>query len=56
MKRVILVVALVGAVVAPAHAQLVVVDPGNLVQTVLIAERTLREYERSGRNIKRSCA
>ena len=28
-----------------ASAQLVVVDPGNLVQTVLIAERTLREYD-----------
>ena len=41
----------VGAVVAPAHAQIVVVDPGNLVQTVLIAERirillpTLLRYE-----------
>ena len=42
MKRVIIVVAFVGAAVAPARAQLVVVDPGNLVQTVLIAERTLR--------------
>ena len=28
-----------------AHAQIVVVDPGNLVQTVLIAQRTLRQYE-----------
>ena len=28
-----------------AHAQIVVIDPGNLVQTVLIAERTLRHYE-----------
>ena len=45
MKRVIVVVALVSAVVAPAHAQIVVVDPGNLAQAVLIAERTLREYE-----------
>ena len=45
MKRVIVVVALVSTVVAPAHAQIVVVDPGNLVQTVLIAERTLREYD-----------
>src|SRR5262249_8806950 len=30
---------------APAQAQIVVVDPGNLVQTVLIAERTLREFD-----------
>ena len=29
----------------PANAQFVVIDPGNLVQTVLIAERTLRHYE-----------
>ena len=33
------------AVATPAHAQLVVIDPGNLVQTSLIAERTLRTYE-----------
>src|ERR1043166_712095 len=45
MKRIVFVLAFVGAVVVPAHAQLVVVDPGNLTQTVLIAERTLREYE-----------
>src|SRR6266545_4372897 len=34
-------------VIAPGHAQaqLVVIDPGNLAQAVLIAERTLREYE-----------
>jgi hypothetical protein len=30
---------------APAQAQLVVHDPGNFVQAVLIAERTLREYQ-----------
>ena len=46
MKRVIFaVVVLVAVLVVPARAQLVVVDPGNLVQTILIAERTLREYE-----------
>lgn len=33
------------AVAVPVRAQLVVVDPGNLAQTTLIAERTLREYE-----------
>jgi conjugal transfer/entry exclusion protein len=33
------------AITAPARAQLVVVDPGNLAQATLIAERTLREYE-----------
>src|SRR5260370_298174 len=29
----------------PAHAQLVVIDPGNLVQTVLIAQRAEQIYE-----------
>src|ERR1700682_1825797 len=29
---------------APARAQFVVLDPGNLVQTILIADRTLQEY------------
>jgi hypothetical protein len=28
----------------PARAQLVVIDPGNLVQAILIADRTLQEY------------
>ena len=30
--------------VAPLHAQFVVIDPGNLIQAILIAERTLQEY------------
>jgi conjugal transfer/entry exclusion protein len=33
------------ALVAPTRAQIVVVDPANLVQTILTAERTLSEYE-----------
>jgi hypothetical protein len=33
------------AMAAPVGAQLVVIDPGNLAQTTLIAERTLREYQ-----------
>src|SRR5438132_5623876 len=42
-----LVIALFLAVlgVAPARAQWVVTDPGNLAQAILIAERTDREYE-----------
>src|ERR1700694_4886927 len=28
----------------PARAQFVVIDPGNLVQAILIADRTLQEY------------
>lgn len=45
MKRIIFVVAFLASIVGPANAQIVVSDPGNLKQTVLIAERTLREYE-----------
>ena len=45
MKRIIFSLAFVALLVVPARAQLVVVDPGNLTQTILIAERTLREYE-----------
>ena len=45
MRRVILVVLVLLAPATSARAQLVVVDPGNLAQTIMIAERTLREYE-----------
>ena len=44
-KRVFGLALIVVAIAAPARAQLVVIDPGNLVQTTLIAERTLREYQ-----------
>jgi hypothetical protein len=45
MRRILAVLIALCAVATPAHAQLVVIDPGNLVQTSLIAERTLRTYE-----------
>jgi hypothetical protein len=45
MRRVILVVLVLLAPATSARAQLVVVDPANLAQTIMIAERTLREYE-----------
>jgi hypothetical protein len=45
MTRVIFGTLLLIALAGPARAQFVVVDPGNLAQAVLIAERTLREYE-----------
>src|SRR5258706_8531525 len=44
VKRVLAIV-VVSALVVPAHAQIVVIDPSNLTQAILIAERTLREYE-----------
>lgn len=45
MTRLILAAAMSFALAAPARAQWVVTDPGNLAQAVVIAERTLREYE-----------
>src|SRR3989442_10936713 len=45
MKSFIFVVVLVAVLVSRVKAQLVVVDPGNLAETILIAERTLHEYE-----------
>ena len=41
-RAILLVLVLLGP--APARAQLVVVDPGNLAQTIMIAERTLRVF------------
>ena len=45
MRRLIIALFVGIAPVAPAHAQWVVTDPGNLAQAILIAERTVREYE-----------
>lgn len=45
MKPLTFVVVLVLALTVPLRAQIVVTDPGNLAQAILIAERTLREYE-----------
>ena len=45
MKPILLGALLMISFVRPARAQFVVIDPGNLAQAVLIAERTLREYE-----------
>jgi hypothetical protein len=45
MRRICVSLTLLLLLATPARAQLVVIDPGNLVQAVLIADRTLREYE-----------
>ena len=45
MKVILFGALLLIGLAAPAQAQFVVVDHGNLAQAVLIAERTLREYE-----------
>lgn len=46
MSRTAVIVAIVLVLLtAPVRAQFVVVDPGNLAQAILIADRTLREYD-----------
>lgn len=45
MKPAIIVAVIVAILAVPARAQIVVTDPGNLAQAIVIAERTLREYE-----------
>ena len=42
-RKLLLFVAVASLIPAPAHAQLVVFDPGNLVQTTLIAYRMDRQ-------------
>ena len=44
MRRIVAVGFFVLAFAIPLRAQLVVIDPGNLAQAVLIADRTLREF------------
>src|SRR5438128_10556829 len=45
MTRIILATTLIVLLTAPARAQFVVHDPGNFAQAILIAARTLREYQ-----------
>ncbi len=45
MTRILSATTLFVLLTAPARAQVVVYDPGNLEQAVLIAQRTLREYQ-----------
>src|SRR6185369_15557085 len=44
MKRTLWIVLIGVSVATSADAQFAVIDPANLAQTVLIAERTAREY------------
>ena len=44
MRRIVAVGLFVLAFAIPLRAQLVVIDPGNLAQAILIADRTLREF------------
>ena len=45
MRQAIAIIVLILIAAAPMRAQEVVIDPTNLVETILIAERTAREYE-----------
>src|SRR5262249_7915074 len=45
MSRIILATTLMLGLTAPARAQIALHEPGNLKQGILIAERTLREYQ-----------
>lgn len=44
MSRLISLTVIAWLLAAPARAQFVVIDPGNLAQAILIADRTLQEY------------
>ena len=44
MRRILMITVVCTLIAAPTFAQLVVIDPANLYQTILIAERTLSEY------------
>ena len=43
-RRLLLIVTIVSLIAPPAHAQLAVIDPANLIQTTLIAYRMQQHY------------
>ena len=45
IRRMLTAIVILAACASPTQAQLVVVDPGNLAQAILIAERAWRHYE-----------
>jgi len=45
LRRLILGIVVLNLAAAPAHAQLAVIDPANLAQAILIAQRAQRHYE-----------
>ena len=51
-RRALIVLFLVGAAVVPLRAQLVVVDPANLTEAILIAERSWQEYDELRRELE----
>src|SRR3954449_13638305 len=51
-RRLLIVMFAVGLVAVPLRAQIVVVDPANLTQTILIAERTAQQYDQLRREFE----
>src|SRR5438067_663265 len=51
-RRALIVLVLVGAAAVPLRAQLVVVDPANLTQAILIAERSWQQYDQLRRELE----
>ena len=45
VKRAVVVALFLALAVTPTHAQWAVFDPANFAQTVIIAQRTKRQYE-----------
>ena len=45
LRRSLTVIVILALCASPAQGQWVVIDPGNLAQAILIAERTLRHYD-----------
>lgn len=44
MSRLLALTLVATLLALPAHAQLAVIDPANLAQAILVADRTLQEY------------
>ena len=51
-RRALIVLFVVGAAAVPLRAQLVVVDPANLTQAILIAERSWQQYDQLRRELE----
>src|SRR5262245_57719752 len=51
-RRILIALFAIGLVAVPLRAQIVVVDPSNLSQTILIAERTFQQYDQLRREFE----
>ena len=51
-RRLLIILFAVALVAVPLRAQIVVIDPGNLAQTILIAERTAQHYDQLRREFE----